>query len=118
MFDFIKFPYVYVEPCPVCKSRVTGRYVKEPMTQEDIDYIELQSLKHGEIVRFMYTKPQKNAFCVDCGHTWESEIKTVFLPKQRIAEEIEARGTREAYMELKEELNGKEKGNKKGGIFK
>jgi hypothetical protein len=117
MFSFIKLPYVYVEPCPECGSRCTGRYVKEPMTQEDMDYIELQSLKHGEIVRFMYAKPQKNAFCVDCGYTWETNIRTIFVSKQRITEEIEARGTREAYMELKNEIAEK-KGTGKGGFFR
>ena len=103
----MRYPYKFVEPCPVCGSRCTGRFVKEPMREKDMEYIELQSLRHGEIVRFVYRVPDDNCFCVDCGHKWPSFPRTVFLTKEEILGEIEARGTREAYEELKEELEEK-----------
>lgn len=99
--------YKYVEPCPICSSRCTGRYIQEPITRGDMEYIELQSLKHGEIVRFAYRIPEENVFCVDCGHRWTADPKTVFLSKDELMEEIEARGTQPAYEELRDELEEK-----------
>ena len=112
MFEFIKnfrmrYPYKYVEPCPKCGSRCTGRYIKEPMTETDMEYIELESLKHGEIVRFMPKEPIENAFCVECGHRWGYTARTVYLTKEEMEEEINTRGTEMAYKELREEISNK-----------
>ena len=112
MFEFIKnfrmrYPYKYVEPCPECGSRCTGRYIKEPMTETDMEYIELESLKHGEIVRFMPKEPIENAFCVECGHRWGYTARTIYLTKEAMEEEINARGTEMAYKELREEISNK-----------
>ena len=113
MFEFFKkfkmrYPYKYVEPCPKCGSKCTGRYIKEPLTETDMEYIELQSLRHGEIVRFMPKEPIDNAFCVDCGHRWGYTAKTVYYTKEQLEEEIENRGTERAYLEIKEELSQKD----------
>ena len=105
--DLIRYPYKYVEPCPICGSRCTGRFVKEPLTERDMKYIELGSLRHGEIVRFIYRVPEENTFCVDCGAKWASEPRTIFLSKEAILREIEERGTRAAYEELRQELEEK-----------
>ena len=120
MLDFIKkfkmkYPYKYIPPCPRCGSRCTGRYIKEPLTQSDMEYIELQSFKHGEIIRFLSKEPVDNAFCVDCGYRWGCSARTIYLTKEEIALEIEERGTEEAYKELKEEISEKEliSGNRK-----
>lgn len=112
LFNLFKYPYKYVEPCPNCGSRCTGRYMQEPLTRGDMEYIELQSLKHGEIVRFVYRVPEENVFCVDCEYKWVSDSKTVFLTKDELMNEIEARGTQPAYEELRDELEEK-KGNAK-----
>ena len=113
MFEFIKnfkmkYPYKYIPPCPRCGSRCTGRYIREPLTESDIEYIEKQSLKHGEIVRFLRQEPTENAFCVDCGYRWGCTAKTIYLTKDEINIEIEERGTQEAYNELKEEIINKD----------
>lgn len=110
--DFIrnfkmKYPYKYVEPCPECGSRCTGRYMKQPLTESDKEYIELKSYENGEIVRFSSKEPTLNAFCVDCGHRWSSSVRTIFLTKQEIEEEILRRGTEMALVELNEEISAK-----------
>ena len=115
----IKHPYKYVEPCPVCKSYVTGRYIKEPFTETDMEYIELESLKHGEIVRFAHRVPTKNAFCVDCDHRWVYTARTIYLTNEEMEEQIKLRNTEEAYLELKDELKEKDliSGKRKKSIF-
>ena len=115
----MKYPYKYVEPCPICGSRLTGRYMRQPLTESDKEYIELKSYENGEIIRFSSKEPTKNAFCVDCGHKWSSTVKTIFLTKQEIEEEIEVRGTDIALIALKEELSVKNSMNnqRKNNIF-
>lgn len=113
MFDFIKkikmrYPYKYVPPCPKCGSKCTGRYVREPLTETDMEYIELNSLKNGEIVRFVPKEPTDNAFCVDCGHKWGCMITTRYFTKEQIEHEIDVRGTETAYQEIKAEVSHKE----------
>lgn len=113
MFDLFKifkmrYPYKYIPPCPRCGSSCTGRYIKEPLTETDMEYIELQSLKHGEIVRFMPKEPVDNAFCVDCGYRWGCTAKTIYYTKEQLEEEIDKRGTERAYLEIKDELSQKD----------
>ena len=124
MFEFIKnfkmrYPYKYIPPCPRCGSRCTGRYIKEPFTESDMEYIEYHSLKNGEIIRFAPKEPTDNAFCVECGYRWGHTARTIYLTKQEIEKEIEERGTELAYNELKEELSNKElvSGNRKNSFF-
>jgi len=94
----VRHPYYYIPPCPKCGSRRTGRYIKETRGSQ---YIEEESLRHGEIVRFAMSEPVKNAFCVDCDYTWGCTPQLKFWTTDRIQEEIEARTTEEAYQELK-----------------
>ncbi len=113
------YPYKRIEPCPNCGSRVTGRYIKEPFTETDMEYIERESLKHGEIVRFAPREPIKNAFCVECDYRWHMFPRTVYLTKKELEEEIEVRGTSPAYEELKQEISQKQSmsGNRKKGFL-
>lgn len=115
----MRYPYKYVEPCPKCGSKCTGRFVKEPLTEADTEYIELQSLKHGEIVRFAPREPITNAFCVDCGYRWEYTARTLYLTRSEIDAEIVNRGTEGAYLELKESISQKDavSGHRKKGII-
>lgn len=115
----IKHPYKYIEPCPNCGSKCTGRYIKEPITESDMEYIEVESLKHGEIVRFAPKEPIKNAFCVDCDFRWKYDARTIYLTREEIEEEISNRGTEAAYMELKEEISQKDavNGKRKKSLF-
>lgn len=113
MLEFFKnfkmrYPYKYIPPCPKCGSRCTGRYIKEPITESDMEYIELQSLKHGEIIRFTPKEPDDNAFCVDCGFRWGVTARTVYLTREELDAEIDARGTEGAYKEIKEEISQKD----------
>ena len=101
-------PYKYIEKCPNCGSWMTGRYVREPLTETDMEYIERESLKHGEIVRFAPREPIKNAFCVECDHRWAYTPRTIYLSREEMEEEIERRGTEPAYKELKKEISNKE----------
>ena len=112
-------PYKYIEPCPKCGSYITGRYMKEPITESDMEYIERESLKHGEIVRFAPREPDLNAFCVDCGHKWRYMPRTIFLSKAEMEAEIEKRGTAQAYTEFKQEISDKDSvsGNRKKGFL-
>lgn len=89
----------YIPPCPVCGSCCTGRYVKKPVM--DASFVEEESLKHAEIIRFCSSEPVKNAFCVDCGHTWGCTPKSRFVSSDELVHEEELRGTREAYEEIR-----------------
>ena len=104
--------YYYIPPCPKCGSRVTGRYRAKTI---DYDDVELDSLKHGEIVRPASAEPIKNAFCCDCGYTWGCTASLKLWSVDRIQEEKEARGTDEAYRELLEIMRIQKKGALKKG---
>lgn len=112
-------PYIYIEPCPRCKSKVTGRYIKEPMTESDMEYTESQSLKHGEIIRFIPKVPEKNAFCVDCDYRWHYTPRTIYISKLEMEQMIEERNTEDAYYELRNEISNKNLVNskRKKGLF-
>lgn len=111
-------PYYYIEPCPKCNSRRTGYIRRDSRQSSEIEY---ESLKHGEIVRFAMQEPRENAFCVECGHRWPYTPRLMFWSSERIQEEIDARGTEEAYMELREyrkEETKSKKGSKLNGLRK
>ncbi len=115
----MRYPYKYIPPCPKCGSPCTGRYVKEPISESDIEYVELKSYQYGEIVRFARREPEKNAFCVDCGYKWTYSATTRYLTKEEIEEQIDLRGTEPAYRQLKEEISQKNiaRGKSKKGFF-
>ena len=98
-------PYIYIDPCPECQSRRTGRYVKFHKVPGDDAYMERESLKNGEIIRFVSKVPKANVFCVDCDHTWTQEYGTTFLSAEELQNEIDERGTAGAYREIVEEQN-------------
>ena len=104
--------YKYVPPCPKCHSVCTGRYVRTPMTKGDRDYMEIETLKYGEIVRFINRTPTKNLFCVDCDYTWHGLVETRWYNMEEIEREVEQRGTYEAYIEALDEAD--ENRNKRG----
>lgn len=107
----VKYPQYYVPPCPVCKSRCTGRYLRRPVAESW--YVEEKSLKNAEIVRFVPKEPVKNVFCVDCGYEWGHMVKVRFITREELEEESEARGTKEAYEELHEINNEKVRKHRK-----
>ena len=108
--------YKYVPPCPKCGSFCTGRYVKEPYSEKGKDYLERESLRFGEIVRFIQSIPYKNMFCVDCDYKWHGIVETKLISKDELDDMIEKRETYEAYIEAKEEQAFKND-TKKGGFF-
>lgn len=107
----LKSIYYYVRPCPKCGSRCTGRFIKRPYV--DSDFVEQESLKHGEIVRFASTVPEKNCFCVDCGFEFKYTVRTRLLTKDQILDEQRERGTEEAYEELKRENAAEDRAKRK-----
>lgn len=87
--------YYYVEPCPRCKSRKTGRYVKQPFTGSG--YQMEESLKAGELIRFLPFEPKRNGYCVSCGYEWHTRAKLRFWPADKVRDEQIARGTEQEY---------------------
>ncbi len=87
--------YYYVEPCPRCKSRKTGRYIKQPITGSG--YQMEESLKAGELIRFLPFEPERNGYCVSCGYEWHTRAKLRFWPSDKIRNEQIARGTEQEY---------------------
>lgn len=97
--------YYYVDPCPKCGSRKTGRYVKQPITGSG--YMLEESLKAGELIRFLSFVPEKNGFCATCGHEWHTMAKLKFWPTDKIRDEMIARGTEQEYQRLLQNGKGK-----------
>lgn len=107
MFERIPAVYYYVPPCPVCGSRKTGRYVRQPLTTGDMLYVERESLRNGELVRFAVHIPEKNAYCDDCGHEWECRIRAHLMPREKIIEEQTARDSAARYAACLDKSPGK-----------
>lgn len=91
----MKHIYYYVEPCPRCGSRKTGRYIKTPMRGSG--YTKKESLKAGELIRFASPVPDNNGFCASCGYEWHTNVETKWWPSDRIEEEKAVRGTQALY---------------------
>lgn len=87
--------YYYIEPCPRCKSRKTGRYVKQPLTGGG--YMMEESLKAGELIRFLPFEPVKNGYCLTCGYEWHTRAKLKFWSNEKVREEQTVRGTEQEY---------------------
>lgn len=109
MIERVPRIYYYVPPCPSCGSRKTGRYVRQPLTAADMRYVETESLKNGELVRFAPRVPEKNAYCEDCGHEWACGISARLVPRERIMEEQAARGSAARYAAYMEHSPRKKK---------
>ena len=88
MFDRIPHIYYYVPPCPACGSRKTGRYVRQPLTAGDMRFVEVESLRSGELIRFAPRIPEKNVYCEDCGHEWACSIRASLMPRERIGRKV------------------------------
>lgn len=103
MLDLLKKKiYYYVQTCPNCKSRVTGRYIKRPRYQSDEIYLERNSLLHGELVRFVDHDVSDNCYCEDCGHEWYYNVVGRLISKERYEEEGLVRGARQKLKEFNE----------------
>ena len=109
MIERIPRIYYYVPPCPECGSRKTGRYMRQPLTAGDMRYVEKESLRNGELVRFAWRVPVKNAYCEECGCEWESTISASMVTRERIMEEQAVRGSAAKYAAFLEERPGKRK---------
>lgn len=107
---FSKKKYYYVQKCPECSSRVTGRYIPRPRYETDAIYLERNSLLHGELVRFVDYDIFDNCYCEDCGHEWRYEVVGRLISPERYAEEQAVRGTRERLIAFNEEHPVKRKG--------
>lgn len=105
----IKKPVYYVPSCPSCGSKMTGRFIRLPVTmpfvpdQGDAHYILEQSVLHGERIRFRSRIPQNNCFCVACGYTWQAPITEKWMTKGEIAKEIKERGLSKEYAFIKKQ---------------
>jgi hypothetical protein len=108
----IHVPYYYVPPCPVCNSRITGRYLRvhrDTVSDWEID----ESLRNGEIAKPNITGAPQNAFCLDCGYEWIADIELKFFSLARRDEEKTARHTREVY-KIRSADHKEDKRNMKG----
>lgn len=92
--------YYYVQRCPECGSRLTGRYIKMPRSENDQIYTERESLKAGELIRFAEEVPYNNCYCESCGHEWHYDVTGKLISKERIEEEKSARRTPERFAEF------------------
>lgn len=88
----VKKPYYYVPPCPHCRSRMTGRYVRAHRATET-DWMITESLKNGELIEPVPEIVDETCFCSYCGHSWKGYIETRMLTLEEISEEKRARKT-------------------------
>lgn len=91
---YIKTVYYYVPPCPLCRSPVTGHFVKagrDPVAEWQID----ECLRHGELVIPVNEVGRNNCYCLTCGREWTGEVETKFLSLSEVEEEKEKRMTRD-----------------------
>ena len=113
--------YYYVQRCPNCQSRITGRYIKMPKNENEQIYTERESLRAGELIKFAQEVPFNNCYCEECGYEWHYEVTEKLISEERIEEEKTARRTPERFAEfIREEKNKKKTIIQKifGGLFK
>lgn len=110
----IKVPYIYVAPCPVCESRMTGRYL-DLHNQWDDSAIRLEALRNGELVEFIPDKDEYpyNCYCYDCGFEWSGATPTKWLSIADLNDEKIARGTAYIYESLLADKTEEENAKKK-----
>lgn len=90
----IRKTYYYVEPCPRCKSPVTGRFIRSHQERET-EWTINEALRHGELVSPVQEIPVRNLFCASCGYRWMGEAKLKLLSVEELELEIENRCTGE-----------------------
>lgn len=86
-----KYQYYDTPPCPKCKSDRTGiiTYGKPNDKRATLHYLQC-----GNYVRFYpdYKKGDHNCFCIDCNFSWLTDIQTLRLSKEEIAERAKEKG--------------------------
>lgn len=105
-----KKKYYYVQKCPKCSSRVTGRYLPRPRYETDAIYLERNSLIHGELIQLVDYDIFNNCYCEDCGYEWRYDVIGRLISPERFAEEQSVRKTKERLMMFNEEHPVKKKG--------
>lgn len=89
----IKTLYYYVPPCPLCKSPVTGHFIR--LQRDTVSEWQItESLKHGELVQPVHEVGRNNCYCLKCGCQWPGDVETKWLSLLEIDEEKEKRVTR------------------------
>lgn len=107
-------PYYYVSLCPYCGSKATGRLIEG--TDKDESYLVRDALRHGEIVSVVDGVYGNNCFCMDCGTTWQEDVKLDMISKERLSMERRDRHTSEILKEMDEDDENAQK--KKRSVFK
>lgn len=105
----IRYPYYYVEPCPVCNSKSTGRIIKDGAAN-DVQWQISESLKNGELVKVATSNNNNNCFCLNCLFEWKGKIELKWLTSDAIENEKLQRETPALYSELKK-MKKEEKAN-------
>ena len=115
VYKYIKKPYYYVPPCPVCGSKVTGRIVSGNHRATERNWMINEALRNGELVLPKIDVEEQNCFCNDCGAAWEQTVELKFLSLDEIAEQKRIRHTSEMLEERYNEIE-KEKAEAPGGV--
>lgn len=87
--------YYYVPPCPNCKSKLTGRYLKDSGREYNNDWTINEALRHGEIVRFGPMDRENMAFCLACDYEWKEYVSLRLIKPDELAKEKRDRMTEE-----------------------
>lgn len=101
-------PYYYVPPCPECNSPITGQYMKLHR-ETDTEWQINEALRHGELIKALNTVPDRNCFCVNCGHEWFYSIDLALISTKELNIEREKRLTAEILNKRIEEQRELEK---------
>ena len=106
--------YYYVPPCPDCGSAATGRYVNPPLINKD--YMIIESLQNGEIIRYKSKLKENRCFCTDCGFEWEESPRVVRITDEEKNGERKRRHTEKLLNEYYKEygINSNRRKNFKG----
>lgn len=95
-FGLIPHIYYYVPPCPVCGSEITGRYIRKYINDNTRRIIE-DGFRHGEIIKLVPSKVDRNCFCLNCNHEWADFVTPSLKNDAQLQEEIEKRHINELY---------------------
>lgn len=107
---FIPCLYYNVPKCPSCDSYCTGRFVKFHRDTVN-DWVVIEALQNGEIVVPIIDPPDDNCVCLDCGFTWEQEIKLEIVSLESVDKQKNLRGTNAFLQEKYEQELANEKDN-------
>lgn len=91
--------YIYVPPCPKCKSKSTGYYI-DGLHNESNETIKIKRMKMGELVRIrtIGLDNECNLFCEKCGLEWCGEPITKRLTKEEREEQRQLRGITDEFI--------------------